>query len=177
MASGFSRTCVALAHLSRARSREASAHEYGATVCGAGDSVFVGAGCSRRWQPRAGDSTYTDPVPPRFASIDDYLDTIDPVKRAALEKIRRAIKAAAPRAEECFGYGVPAFRLDGTLIAGFHAAKQHCSYFPMSGKVVTLLKKELAAYDAVNGTIRFAPAKPLPAALVRKLVRARLAEG
>jgi uncharacterized protein YdhG (YjbR/CyaY superfamily) len=109
-------------------------------------------------------------------SIDDYLAGLDPVPRAALEKLRRAIAAAAPDADEGWSYGVPAFRLGGRPLAGFAAAATHCSYFPMSGAVVAALADELAGYDSAKGTIRFAPAKGLPATLVRKLVAARRAE-
>jgi uncharacterized protein YdhG (YjbR/CyaY superfamily) len=109
-------------------------------------------------------------------TIDQYLDGLDAENRAALQKVRRAIHAAAPAAEECVSYGMPAFRLDGQLIAGFRAAAKHCSYHPMSGATVAALRAELAAYDTGPGTIRFAAHRPLPAALVRKLVKARIAE-
>jgi len=109
-------------------------------------------------------------------TIDQYLDGLDVENRAALEKVRRAIRAAAPAAEECISYGMPAFRLEGKLIAGFRAAAKHCSYHPMSGATVATLGAELAAYETGPGTIRFAAASPLPATLVRKLVKARIAE-
>ncbi len=115
--------------------------------------------------------TRTSPV-----STDAYLATLSPDKRAALEKLRQTIKAAAPKAEECISYGMPAFRLDGKLIAGFSASAKHCSYFPMSGSVVSAHKALLAAYDTSKGTIRFPPEKPLPVALVRRLVKARITE-
>lgn len=109
-------------------------------------------------------------------SIDDYLDTLSPENRAALQKVRRAVHAAAPGAEECISYGMPAFRVDGKLIAGFKAATHHCSYYPMSGDTVATLKTDLAGYETSRGTIRF-PARPgLPATLVRKLVKTRMAE-
>jgi uncharacterized protein YdhG (YjbR/CyaY superfamily) len=109
-------------------------------------------------------------------SIDDYLAGLEPAPRAALEKLRRTIAAAAPDAEEGWSYGMPAFRLGGRPLAGFAAAAQHCSYFPMSGAVVATLADELAGYDTSKGTIRFAAGKGLPATLVRKLVAARRAE-
>jgi uncharacterized protein YdhG (YjbR/CyaY superfamily) len=71
---------------------------------------------------------------------------------------------------------MPAFRLNGKLIAGFKAATQHCSFHPMSGATVATLSAELAGYDTSKGTIRFSPRAPLPATLVRKLVKARIAE-
>jgi uncharacterized protein YdhG (YjbR/CyaY superfamily) len=109
-------------------------------------------------------------------TIDEYLAGLDAVSRAALRKVRRAIHAAAPRAEECISYGMPAFRLNGKLIAGFRAAASHCSFHPMSGATVATLRAELAKYDTSPGTIRFSPRAPLPAAIVRKLVKARIAE-
>ena len=110
-------------------------------------------------------------------TIDEYLAGLPPDARAALQKVRRAVHAAAPGAEECISYGMPAFRLHGKLIAGFRAATDHCSFHPMSGETVATLAAELTGYETSKGTIRF-PARPgLPAALVRKLVKARIAEG
>jgi len=109
-------------------------------------------------------------------SIDDYLAGLEPAPRAALEQLRRTIAAAAPDAEEGWSYGMPAFRLAGRPLAGFAAAAEHCSYFPMSGAVVATLADELAGYDTSKGTIRFAAEKGLPVTLVRKLVAARRAE-
>jgi len=109
-------------------------------------------------------------------TIDEYLATVSDDQRTALEAIRRAIRAAAPKAEECIKYGLPAFRLDGQGLAAFGAARAHCSFFPMSGKTVATLAKDLAGYETSKGTIRFPPGKPLPPALVKKLVKARIAE-
>jgi uncharacterized protein YdhG (YjbR/CyaY superfamily) len=113
---------------------------------------------------------------PRPRTIDEYLAGVDPPSRAALQKVREAIRAAAPKAEEGISYGMPAFRLGRKFIAGFRAAANHCSYHPMSGTTVETLRKELARYDTSKGTIRFSPKAPLPASLVRKLVKARVAE-
>jgi uncharacterized protein YdhG (YjbR/CyaY superfamily) len=112
----------------------------------------------------------------RPRTIDEYLDGVSAESRAALQKVRRAIHTAAPRAEECIAYGMPAFRLDGKLIAGFRAAANHCSFHPMSGATVAALQDVLAGYDTSPGTIRFSVRQVLPATLVRKLVRARVAE-
>jgi uncharacterized protein YdhG (YjbR/CyaY superfamily) len=109
-------------------------------------------------------------------TIDEYLAGVSKEQRAALEKLRKAIHAAAPKAEEGISYGLAAFRLNGKPIAGFGAASSHCSYFPMSGKIVDALKQDLKGYDTSKGAIRFQPDKPLPSALVRKLVKARIAE-
>ncbi len=115
-------------------------------------------------------------MPAKPKTIDDYLAGVTTEQRAALEKVRKAIRAAAPDAEECINYGVAAFRLDGKSIAGFGASKAHCSYYPMSGKVVAALQPELAKYETSKGAVHFPAGKPLPAALVRKLVKARIAE-
>ena len=115
-------------------------------------------------------------VATRPRTIDEYLAGLDADRRTALEKVRRAIHAAAPKAEECISYGLPAFRLNGQLIAGFQAAANHCSFHPMSGATVATLDAELARYDTSRGTIRFSPRAPLPATLIRRLVKARIAE-
>ena len=104
-------------------------------------------------------------------TIDEYLAALSNDKRAALERLRRIIGAAAPRAEECISYGLPTFRLDGKGIACFGAAANHCAMYGAVGAY----KDELEAFDASKGTIRFQPDDPLPATLVRKLVKARIA--
>jgi len=109
-------------------------------------------------------------------TIDEYLATVSEDQRVALEKLRKAIKAAAPRAEECISYGLAAFRLDGKPLVGFGATPKHCAFYPMSSSTVESLQEELTGYDTSKGTIRFLAAKPLPAALVRKVVKARIAE-
>ena len=112
---------------------------------------------------------------PRGAPVDDYLAKVAAPQRAALESLRRIIRSAAPQAEECISYGVPAFR-QGRMLVGFGATANHCSFFLMSGTTVAAFADELAGYDTSKGTIRFTPENPLPAALVRKLFKARLAE-
>jgi uncharacterized protein YdhG (YjbR/CyaY superfamily) len=111
----------------------------------------------------------------KATTIDEYLQALDDDKRAALSKLRKTIRAAAPKAEECISYGLPAFRLKGPLVA-FGATPTHCAFYPMSGSTVAAFKDELKGYGTSKGTIRFQPDKPLPAALVRKLVKARIAE-
>ncbi len=115
-------------------------------------------------------------MPPKAKTIDDYLASLPRDKRTALQVIREAIKAAAPRGEECISYGVPAFRLDGKVLVGFGAASRHCTFYPMSGTITAAHEAELSGYDTSKGAIRFPVESPLPAALVRKLVRWRLAE-
>jgi uncharacterized protein YdhG (YjbR/CyaY superfamily) len=113
---------------------------------------------------------------PKARTIDEYLAALPAAKRAALEKVRKAVKAAAPKAEECFSYGMPAFRLDGKVLVGFAASTGHCAFYPMSGTTVAAHKEDLAGYETSKGTIRFQPGRVLPAALIRKLVKARIAE-
>lgn len=106
-------------------------------------------------------------------SPDDYLASVSADKRAALERLRKNIKTAVPDAEECISYGVPAFRLNGKFLVAYAATKNHCAFYP--GAVIQRLR-EIESYDTSKGTIRFSPDKPLPAALVRKLVKLRIAK-
>ena len=114
-------------------------------------------------------------MPAKPQTIDEYLAPLSNEKRAALEKLRRAIKSAAPRAEECISYDIPAFRLGGKLLVAFGAAANHCAFYP-GALPVKAHKDELKAYNTSKGTIRFQPDDPLPATLVRKLVKTRIAE-
>lgn len=109
-------------------------------------------------------------------TIDEYLAPLSEDQRSALEKLRKTIRAAAPKAEECISYRIPAFRLDGKPLVAFGAARNHCSLYPMSSATIAAHKEDLRDYDTSKGTIRFRPDYPLPAALVRKLVKARIAE-
>jgi uncharacterized protein YdhG (YjbR/CyaY superfamily) len=109
------------------------------------------------------------------ATIDDYLAALPPPQRAAMEKLRTTIRAAAPKAEECISYSLPAFRLDGRMLVGFGATAKHCALYLMSASA-DASAANLAKYDVSKGTVRFQPDKPLPAVLVRKLVKARIAE-
>ena len=108
--------------------------------------------------------------------IDEYLAGVDADKRKALAALRKTIRAIVPKAEECISYGIPAFRLDGSVIAGFAATGDGCSYYPFSGTTLRTLADELAAFDRTKSALHFTPGRPLPATLVRKLLRARLAE-
>ena len=109
-------------------------------------------------------------------TIDDYLAAVGHEKREALEKLRKTIRSAAPKAEECISYQLPAFRLDGKVLVMFGAAANHCSFFPGSGTAVEAHKAELKGYETSKGTVHFQPEKPLPASLVRKIVKYRIAE-
>jgi uncharacterized protein YdhG (YjbR/CyaY superfamily) len=112
---------------------------------------------------------------PTPRTIDAYFADLPADKRAALEKLRKAIRTAAPQAEEGMSYGMPAF-IQGKPIAGYAASANHCAYYPMSGAVIAKLKDELQGYDTSKGAIRFPIGKPPSLALIRKLVKARLAE-
>jgi uncharacterized protein YdhG (YjbR/CyaY superfamily) len=114
--------------------------------------------------------------PQDSGDVDAYLTSLPPDARAALQKIRRAIRAAAPEAVEGFSYGLPAFRLGGRPLVCYGASKNHCSFYPMSPAVIRAHSRDLKGYETSKGTIRFAPGAPLPPALVRKLVLARIAE-
>ncbi len=107
---------------------------------------------------------------------DEYLAALPDDKRAALKRLRRTIQAAAPGAEECMSYGLPAFRLDGKVLVLFGATAKHCSFYPGSGTAVEANKGDLKGYSTSKGTIHFDADQPLPAALVRKIVRYRVAE-
>ena len=109
-------------------------------------------------------------------TIDEYLAGVEEDKRGALEELRRVIREAAPGAEECISYGLAAFRLNGKPLVGFGAGANHCAFYPMNGSTVEAFKDELNGYETSKGTIRFQPDKPLPESLIRKLVKARIAE-
>lgn len=108
--------------------------------------------------------------------IDAYLAGVPADRRAALQRLRRTIRAIVPSAEECISYGIPAFRADGKVFAGFAATAKGCSYFPFSGSTLGDLKAELEGYGGTKSSLHFSAEDGLPVALVRKLVRARRAE-
>jgi uncharacterized protein YdhG (YjbR/CyaY superfamily) len=108
--------------------------------------------------------------------IDKYLEKLPKDKQAALVSLRTVIHAAAPDAEECISYQLPAFRLDGKVLVLFGAATNHCTFFPGSGTAVEAHSDLLKRYDTSKGAIRFDAYKPLPAGLVRKIVKYRIAE-
>ena len=114
-------------------------------------------------------------MPSKPRTIDEYLAALSEPKRAALEALRRAIRSVAPQAEECISYQLPAFRLDGRLLVWFGASANHCSFYP-GAFPIEAHRDALGAYSVSKGTIRFSPERPLPQALVRKLVRTRMVE-
>jgi uncharacterized protein YdhG (YjbR/CyaY superfamily) len=106
--------------------------------------------------------------------VDAYLATVDEPKRSTLEAVRQSIRAVVPDAEECISYGMPAFRVDGKVVAGFAAFKNHLAYLPHSGSVLDMLADELASYERTSGSLHFAIDTPLPDELVGRLVEAKL---
>ena len=108
--------------------------------------------------------------------VDDYLSGIEEPKRSTLQTLRRTILEIIPDAEEMISYGVPAFRVGGSTIAGFAAFKEHLSYLPFSGSVLPPLADELAGYTMTKSALHFAVDRPLPKLLVKKLIALRLAE-
>ena len=109
-------------------------------------------------------------------TIDQYLAGVNPRQQAALQKLRQTIRAVAPSAEECISYGIPAFRLNGRSLVFFGAWADHCSFYPGSSVTLKKFRDDLKDFETSKGTIRFSPQEPLPAALVKKLVKARMAE-
>jgi uncharacterized protein YdhG (YjbR/CyaY superfamily) len=108
--------------------------------------------------------------------IDEYLARVPEPGRTTLSKVRASIRSAVPReATEAISYGMPTFKYKGSLLA-FGAFKNHCSLFPMSLAVVAAFKKELKDFPTSKGTIHFPLDKPLPAALLKKIVKARIAQ-
>ena len=110
------------------------------------------------------------------ATIDEYLATTKPDQRRTLAKLRKTIHAVAPKVEECISYGIPAFRLNGRSLIFFGAWASHCSLYPGSSTTLKKFRGDLKGFQITKGTIRFSPDNPLPTTLVKKLVKARMAE-
>jgi uncharacterized protein YdhG (YjbR/CyaY superfamily) len=106
--------------------------------------------------------------------VDRYLATLDEPKRGTLEETRRRILAVIPDAEQCISYTVPAFKVDGKTIAGFAAFKNHLSYLPHSGSVLSRLADQVANYEQTKSALHFAVDTPLPISLVEALVTTKL---
>jgi uncharacterized protein YdhG (YjbR/CyaY superfamily) len=112
-------------------------------------------------------------MPTNPKTVAAYLAALPDGQRVARKRLRKLVHAAAPGAEDCISYGVPAVRRNGKVLVWFAAASRHCSFFP--GTVVADFAAELKDFSTSKGTVRFQPDHPLPATLVRKLVKARLA--
>ena len=108
--------------------------------------------------------------------IDEYLGGLEEPKRGTLRALRRTILEIVPQAEQVISYRVPAFRVDGTVVAGFAAFKDHLSYLPFSGSTLSAVGDELGGYTLTKSALHFPIDCPLPASLVRRLIETRLAE-
>ena len=112
----------------------------------------------------------------RAETVEEYLSRVPAAHRAALERVRKAVRAAAPAAEERIAYQMPAFYVGKRPLVGYASFKDHCSFFPMSAAVVEAHREELADFHAAKGTLHFTPERPIPAAALKRMVRERLAE-
>jgi uncharacterized protein YdhG (YjbR/CyaY superfamily) len=113
----------------------------------------------------------------RDPAIDEYLAGVSPGSRTLLQKLRRTIHIIVAEVEECISYRMPAFRYQGRIIAGFQATSTGCSYYPFSGTTLKTLVGDIEGYNKTKSALHFGPGKSLPASLVRKLLKARMAEG
>ncbi len=109
-------------------------------------------------------------------TVDEYLEAAPEPHRSTLKALRKTLRNLLPEATETISYNVPAFKMSGKAIAGYAHFKNHCSYFPHSGRVLTELEAELDAYDWDKGTLRFPIDQPLPPELVARLVQVRLTQ-
>ena len=106
--------------------------------------------------------------------VDEYLANLDAPKRTTLQQLRQTIRSIVPEAEEGISYGMPAYRLRGRVIAGFAAFKNHLSYLPHSGSVFAEIPDDVAGYVTSKGALQFPIERPLPRAIVKKLIAIRL---
>jgi uncharacterized protein YdhG (YjbR/CyaY superfamily) len=112
----------------------------------------------------------------RYGTVEEYLVDQPRDVRATLEQVRRSVLAVVPNATEKIGYGMPGFYVDGRPLVYYAAFKEHCSLFPASGSVIQRFSDDLKGYGVAKGTIRFPIGEPLPAPLVKKIVKAKLEE-
>lgn len=108
-------------------------------------------------------------------NVTEYISRLPDDVQVALERLRALIRSMAPDSEEGISYQIPVYKFLGMLV-GFGAAKNHCAFYVMSPSLMLKLRKDLEKYDTATGTIRFNPDKPLPATLVKKIVKARIKE-
>ena len=128
----------------------------------------------RQARSDSSDSAVRNTAAPK--DVEDYLARVPEPARSTLNKIRATIRAAVPaEATEAISYGMPAFRYKGALL-GYAAFPNHCGLYPMNPAVIVELQEELKKYETSKGSIRFAVDRPLPAALVKKIVKARVAQ-
>ena len=112
----------------------------------------------------------------KASTIDEYLRTVPGERQRTLQDVRAKIRAVVPDAVECISYGIPAFRLNGIVVAGFCATAKGCSYFPFSGSTLTTLAGDLERFDKTKSSLHFSADKPLSSSLVRKLIKTRMKE-
>jgi uncharacterized protein YdhG (YjbR/CyaY superfamily) len=108
-------------------------------------------------------------------TVPEYLAQIPPKQRAAIDKLRKAIQAAAPKAVEGISYGIPIYKL-GKMLVGYGVADKHLAFYACSNSVLKDFEDDIEKFDTSMGTIRFQPEKPIPAALVKRIVKARIVE-
>ena len=108
--------------------------------------------------------------------VDEFLSATPERERAVLQRLRETIRAAAPGATERIGYGIPAFYNRERPLVSYGAGQSHCAFYVQSPAVMDAHREALEGYDTAKGTVRFQADQPLPAALVEKLVRARMEE-
>ena len=112
----------------------------------------------------------------KFKSVDDYIAAQPQAARGVLERVRGAIREAAPKAEETIAYNMPTYKLGGESVIHFAAWKKHFSLYPASAKLLAFFKKDLAAATINKSTIRFALADPVPAKLIGRIAKYRVKE-
>jgi uncharacterized protein YdhG (YjbR/CyaY superfamily) len=131
--------------------------------------------CPTKLKRRDEMTTEKNDVVRTGSDVEKYLAKVPSEPRATLEKLRKTIRAAAPKAVEVISYGVPTFKLDGRMLVSYAAFKDHCSFFPGAAPIKAH-EDDLKSYVTSKGTIRFPTSKPLPATLVKKLVKTRIEE-
>jgi uncharacterized protein YdhG (YjbR/CyaY superfamily) len=110
------------------------------------------------------------------STIDEYLKSLPADRRRVLQDLRSKIRSVVPSAKEGISYRIPAFRVNGVVVAGFCARSQGYSYFPFSGRTLKTLRRHLSRYEQTKSSLHFSADQPLPATLVRRLIKTRIGE-